>query len=71
MNDSRALVNGELSTYSLQEADILTERSNTAAEGEQEHEHAHHNEQDGGVHSQAGQGCFWERGFGSVPPGTD
>lgn len=54
---------GPLSTHRLQEADILTEGSNTATEGEQKHEDAHHDQQDGGVHSQVGQGCFWEKGL--------
>lgn len=52
---------GPRSTHRLQEADVLTEGSDTAAEGKQKHEDAHHDQQDGWVHSQAGQGCFWEK----------
>lgn len=52
---------GPLSTHRLQEADVLTEGSDTATEGEQKHEDAHHDQQDGWIHSQ-GPGCFWEKG---------
>ena len=48
-----------LTTHRLQEADVLAERSDAAAEGEQEHEDAHHDQQDGRVHSQAGQRRLW------------
>lgn len=54
---------GPLTTHRLQEADVLTEGPNTATEGEQKHEDAHHDQQDGGVHCQAGQGCFWGKGL--------
>ena len=64
---ARGLPRGSpLTTHRLQEADVLTERSDTAAEGEQEHEDAHHDQQDGWVHSQAGQRRLWGRGCLSV-----
>lgn len=35
--------------YHLEEADVLSERSDAAAEGDEEHDHAHHDEDDGRV----------------------
>ena len=60
---ARAFLGAPLTTHCLQEADVLPERADAAAEGEQEHEDAHHNQQDGRVHGQAGQRCFWGRGL--------
>lgn len=49
-------------THRLQKADVLPKGSDTATEGEKEHENAHYDQQDGRVHRQTSQGCFWERG---------
>lgn len=55
-----------LTTHCLQQTDVLSKGSDTAAEGEEEHEDAHHDQQDSRVHRQAGQGCFWEKGCPSA-----
>lgn len=62
---SHSLSMGPLTTHRLQEADIFAEGSNTATEGQQEHEDTNYNQQDGRVYLQASQGCFWERGRSS------
>lgn len=54
---------GPLTTHCLQKADVLTEGSNAATEGEQEHEDSHHEQKDGWVHCQVSQGCFWGKGL--------
>lgn len=61
--EARAFLGAPLTTHRLQEADVLPERANAAAEGEQEHKDAHHDQQDGWVHGQAGQCCFWGKGL--------
>lgn len=70
---AQGLSGGAPTTYCLQEADVLSERSDAAAEGEQEHEDAHHDQQDGRVHCQACQRSFWGRGLSLslTEPGAD
>lgn len=59
---------GGAGTHRLQKADVLPKGSDAAAEGEKEHQHAHHDQQDGGVHCQTRQGCFWERSSPQLEP---
>lgn len=60
--EERARLFCGLTTYCLQKADVLSKGSDTATEGEKEHEDTHHDQQDSRVHRQTSQGCFWERG---------
>lgn len=47
--------------YCLEEANVLSEGSDATAESDEEHDHPHHNQDDGWVDQERVPHCVWEK----------
>lgn len=54
--------------YCLEEANVLSERANAAAEGDEEHDHPHHNQDDSRVDEECVPHRVWQKDRNKTSP---